>query len=107
MRSSLRDFLVQGVFGPVWDVEALSEIPLEEFRRRYIEDMQNYFDNHNKPTIQCGKCSEEIKSADDLIRYYGANLSRKCFRELYARERDEDNEQGRRYFDLVLDSLDF
>ncbi len=67
--------------------------------------MQTYFDNDDKPSIQCWECSRKINSADDLIRYYGANLHKECFKAVYEEEkrtRPDDTE----YFDLVLNSID-
>ena len=107
-RKRLNDFVVKGVLSGVLtvDVDALASVPREEFRRMYIEEMQTYFDNHPNPKISCCECSEEISTPSDLFRRYGINLHEKCFQVVYTKERDTDIPDARRFFDLVLNSLD-
>ena len=104
----LKDFIVNDYLSglPFYDIGKLEKIPLEKFRRMYIENMQTYFNNHTEPTIECWKCREDITSADDLARRYGRSLHVDCFKVEYGEERETDKERERRYFDLVLKSLD-
>ncbi len=108
MVKGLNDFLIENPSGPFFiiDMDKLSQIPIEEFRERYIEDMQLYFDCHPRPIVECVECSEDISSAGDLIRWEGANFDQRCFRDVYERERRECKGYHKKYLDLVLDSLD-
>ncbi len=105
MGKGLNDFLVKDPLGgfAIIDMDRLSQIPIEEFRKKYIEHMQIHLDNHPRPIVNCGECSEDIDSAADLIRYEGVNFHRECFKDVYKRK--EYKESHKEYLDLVLASL--
>ena len=108
VRKKLKDFLVRDILSGflTFDVGVLESVASKEFRRMYIEEMQTYFNNHPGPQINCWECSEEISIPNDLFRRYGTNLHEKCFRNVFSKERDTDNSNARRYFDLIINSLD-
>ena len=108
MSKGLSDFLVKNSNGLLYlDIKKARQIPPSEFRRRYIEDMQTYFDNHNKPTITCWDCNREISSASELFRYFGANLHKECLVKRYEADTAKPLVIGgweREYFDLILEA---
>lgn len=107
MGKGLNDFLVKDPLGgfSIIDMDRVSKLPIEEFRKRYVEDMQTYLDSHPRPIVECGGCLEDIDSAADLIRRYGVNFHRECFKDVHEKERGKYNEYEEKYFDLVLASL--
>lgn len=106
MAKGLKEFTVTSIHGfGVWNLEKLAELSSQEFRRRYTEDMQSYFEHHPSLTVSCHKCREQINRPSDLIRVYGTNVHVDCFRSAYKGEREICSELDARYFDLVLASL--
>src|SRR5438552_542208 len=106
MAKGLRDFLVKDFqFGlNLFDEKKLNELSLEDFRKRYIEEMQTYFDDAKVSKIKCWECPKTIDSAEDLAKLYGAYLHRECFKVSY----NQEIRNGRKvdYFDRVLSSLE-
>ena len=108
MGKGLRDFLVKGFSGiSHLDIDKVRQIPLKEFRQRYIEDMQTYFDNHDVPIITCWECYGEISAAEELFRYFGANLHKGCLRKCYGEDSKKELfiDKDKEYFDLILESI--
>jgi hypothetical protein len=108
MAQQLKDFLVKNpLYGiPGYDLNRLEALPPKEFRRMYVANMKTYFEDPPRGVIECWECSEDITSPEELVRRFGASLHNECFKIVHARERDTDQPYDRRYFDLVLDSLD-
>lgn len=102
-----RDWRGMGVF----DVDKLGELSFREFRKLYVEEMQTYFDQWGDDSVRCSGCPDMIKGAEELFRYYGANLHLRCFEgALYKEDKKLKGRvtriggNARNYFNMVLQS---
>lgn len=107
MSKGLTDFVVEDNSGMlIYDIKKITSagLSLHDFRRKYIEEMQGFFDNHNN-LVSCSRCFAEIATPENLIRYFGNNLHFSCFTTIYGREREGLEEKARAFFDIVRDSI--
>lgn len=106
MNKGFEDFsLPDGVSGlPIrfLDYDKLLELPDAEFRRRYIEEMQSYFDEWQRNSVECWECSKLIVGAEELFRYYGANLHIQCLEKTHSAERRLNSSSEREYFKRII-----
>jgi hypothetical protein len=90
--------------------QKVNQLSDKEFSKLYLELMVEYRDKNDwwssdekTPYCSVSDCHSIITGPEDLVRYYGRSLHRKCFVKLYKKEREsERNETLRKYFDLVV-----
>ncbi len=100
--TGLSDFVIKDENGlSTFDLGKLKKLPIDEFAKRYIEEMDSFMKNHVGLPM-CYPCSKPVKTADDLVRYFGLNLHRKCFLEEYENDIAENlAPRHREYYGLV------
>lgn len=88
-----------------FDFKKIMALTNEEFSQFYLEAMQEYKDKNGwwqeGKMPSCGVCHEIIPGPAQLRRYYGRTLNAKCFRELWAKERNEHRKSDQQYFDRI------
>ncbi len=104
--ASLNDFLVEDRIGLlIYDMNRLNKVPIEEFAKMRLEEMESFMKNHGKSPA-CYSCSKPIESADNLVRYFGRNDHNDCFLREYENDIFDFTAYQKEYFGLVKKSIE-
>lgn len=88
----------------VIDSKALMELFDRDFKQLHENEMQahfNFLENVKVYEIMCHQCRNLISTPNELIRYFGSNIHRNCFKDYYPKQREKIEENERIYFDRV------
>ena len=106
---SLNNFTFIDNYGMSYlDVASLDELSDKDFIEMQENDMQSHFNFLNKCNIfevKCGQCNSLITNPNDLVRYFGENIHKICFKFYYPKDREKwmklNKQEAIFYFDKV------